>query len=193
MNVKIVRLMGFFGVAAPIIGAIMVSLSVASTPGWSPAKDTLSVLGAEGFEAVLFNGGLAMMGAVMMLFSTGLFELSKKAPVGQVGSAMYLAASVITVVLGLVNINHQPYHDYLATLLFALIPLSMIVFSVHLRGMRLSVYAALGLIGGAIAAGAILVGPVNGYSEIASALALSVWQMFLGLWMYRQGEPGKEV
>jgi len=193
MNVKIVRLMGFFGVAAPIIGAIMVSLSVASTPGWSPAKDTLSVLGAEGFEAVLFNGGLAMMGAVMMLFSTGLFELSKKAPVGQVGSAMYLAASVITVVLGLVNINHQPYHDYLATLLFALIPLSMIVFSVHLRGMRLSVYAALGLIGGAIAAGAILVGPVNGYSEIASALALSVWQMSLGLWMYRQGEPGKEV
>lgn len=193
MNVKIVRLMGFFGVAAPVMGAIMISLSVLSTPGWSPAEDTLSALGASGFGAVLFNGGLPMTGAVMMLFSTGLFELSKKAPVGQAGSAMYLAASVITAALGLATINHQPYHDYLATLLFALIPLSMIVFSVHIWGMGLRVYAALGFIGGAISVASILVGPVNGYSEIAVALALSVWQMALGLWMYRQNEMVKGV
>jgi hypothetical membrane protein len=193
MNIKIVRLMGFFGVAAPVVGALMISLSILSTPGWSPAEDTLSALGASGFGAVLFNSGLPMTGAVMMLFSSGLFELSKKAPVGQAGSAMYLAVSVITVVLGLVTINHQPYHDYLATLLFALIPLSMIVFSVHIWGMGLRVQASLGFIGGAVAAGALLLGHVNAYSEVASTLALSVWQMALGIWMYRMRGPGEET
>jgi hypothetical protein len=68
----------------------------------------------------------------------------------------------------------------------------MAVFSVHLWGMGLRVYAALGFIGGAVGAGALLLGHVNAYSEIASALALSVWQMALGIWMYRMREPGEE-
>ena len=191
MNTKIVRLMGFFGIAAPIIGAIMISLSILSTPGWSLSEDTLSALGTEGFGAILFNSGLPMTGAVMMLFSTGLFELSRKAPIGQAGSALYLAVSVITVALGLVTINFQPYHDYLAMVLFELIPISMTIFSVHFMKMGLRTHATIGFICGAAAAGAVLIGPVNAYIELVSALSLAMWQIFLGLWMFKLREPGE--
>jgi hypothetical membrane protein len=191
VNTKIVRLMGFFGVAAPIVGGIMISLSILSTPGWSLSEDTLSALGAEGFGAILFNGGLPMTGAVMMLFSTGLFELSRKAPIGQTGSAMYLAVSVITVALGLVTINYRPYHNYLATVFFTLIPLSMIVFSVHLMNIGLRTHAVIGFICGATAAGAALLGIASAYHELASALSLAIWQIALGLWMFKQSEPGE--
>jgi hypothetical membrane protein len=189
MNLKVVRLMGLFGIAAPIVGALMITLSILSTPGWSPADDTLSVLGSSGSGSVLFNNGLLMTGAVMMLFSSGLVELGNKKPIGLVGGAMYLAASVITVALGLVTINHQPYHDYLAVLLFTLIPLCMTVFSVHLWGMGQKGIASLGYVGGAVAAGALLLGSVNAYSETASILALSVWQVALGFWMRGLKEP----
>jgi len=191
VNVKIARLMGFFGVAAPVVGAVMLLLSIIYTPGWSLAENSLSGLGAEGFGAILFSSGLAMTGAVMMLFSTGLFELSKKAPVGQVGSAMYLAASLVIVGLALVTVNHQPYHGYLTAALFALVPLSMTVFSVHLWRMGLKLYSSLGFVDGVMAIGVILLGPVNAYSQLVFALAVSVWQAALGLWMLRLREPGE--
>ncbi|HEX9915615.1 MAG TPA: DUF998 domain-containing protein [Candidatus Bathyarchaeia archaeon] len=189
MNVKIVRLMGFFGVAAPIIGALMIFLSVQYTPGWDPASHTLSQLGAEGFGAILFNSGLLMTGAVMMMFSTGLFEVSKRDRRGQVGSAVYLAASVLTAVLGVATVQHQPIHDFLAIVLFVLIPLSMVAYSVYLWTRSLKVYAALGILGGVIGVAVMeLGGPINALKELASAGSLGVWQMALGYWMLRQRE-----
>jgi hypothetical membrane protein len=190
MNVKIVRLMGFFGVAAPIIGALMILLSARYTPGWDPAGQTLSQLGAEGFGAVLFNSGLLMTGAVMMLFSTGLFEVSKRDRRGQVGSATYLAASVLTAVLGVATVQYQPIHDFLAMVLFILIPLSMVAYSVYLWMRGLRAYAALGILGGVICVTVMeLGGPINAFKELASAGSLGVWQMALGYWMLRQREP----
>jgi len=191
MNVRIVRLMGFFGVAAPIIGAFMILLSVQYTPGWSPSEQTLSQLGAEGFGAVLFNSGLLMTGATMMLFSTGLFEVSKKDLRGQVGAATYLGASVLTVVLGVATVNHQPIHDFLSLMLFVLIPLGMIAYSIHLWSKGMRAHAALGLLGGAMGIAVMEVGgPVNALKELASAGSLGIWQMALGAWMLKQKEPG---
>jgi len=190
MNVKIVRLMGFFGVAAPIIGALMIFISAQATLGWDPAGHTLSQLGAEGFGAVLFNSGLLMTGALMMLFSTGLFEVSKGDRRGQVGSATYLVTSVLTAVLGVVTVQYQPIHDFLAIVLFVLIPLGMMAYSIYLWTRGLRNYAALGLLGGVIGIAVMeWGGPVNALKELASAGSLGVWQMALGYWMLRQKEP----
>jgi len=189
MNVRIVRLMGFFGVAAPIIGALMILLSVQFTPGWDPASHTLSQLGAEGFGAVLFNSGLLMTGALMMLFSAGLFEVATKDLRGRVGAAIYLATSVLTVVLGVATVEYQPVHDLLALVLFALMPLSMIAYSIYLWGRGLRVHAALGLLGGIVGIAVMEVGgPINALKELATAGSLGVWQVALGAWMLRQRE-----
>jgi hypothetical membrane protein len=189
MNVRIVRLMGFFGVAAPIVGALMIFISVQSTPGWDPASQTLSQLGAEGFGAVRFNSGLLMTGALMMLFSTGLFEVSKGDRRGQVGSATYLVASVLTAVLGVATVQYQPIHDFLAIVLFVLIPLGMMAYSIYLWTRGLKTYAVLGLVGGVIGIAVMeWGGPINAFKELASAGALGVWQMALGYWMLRQRE-----
>ena len=181
--------MGFFGVAAPIIGALMIFISAQYTPSWDPASQTMSQLGAEGFGAVLFNSGLLMTGATMMLFSTGLFEVSKGDRRGQVGAATYLVTSVLTVVLGVATVQYQPVHDFLALVLFVLMPLGMIAFSVHLWGRGLRGHAALGLLGGAVGIAVMEVGgPFNALKELASAGSLSLWQMALGAWMLRQNE-----
>jgi hypothetical membrane protein len=190
VNVRIVRLMGFFGVAAPVIGALMIFISVQYTPGWSPADGTLSQLGAEGFGAVMFNSGLLMTGATMMLFSSGLFEVAKGDRRGQVGAATHLAASVLTVALGVATVEHQPIHDFLALMLFVLMPLGMIAYSVHLWSRGLRAHAALGLLGGLVGIAAMeLGGPLNALKEMASAGSLGLWQAALGAWMMRQREP----
>jgi hypothetical membrane protein len=101
-----------------------------------------------------------------------------------------LAASVLTAVLGVATVQYQPIHDFLAMVLFILIPLSMVAYSVYLWMRRLRAYAALGILGGVICVTVMeLGGPINTFKELASAGSLGVWQMALGYWMLRQREP----
>jgi len=76
MNVRILRLCGFFGMLTPVVGFIMVFLAISQAPWFSWTLNALSDLGVDGFEAVLFNSGLPLTGAVMMMFSAGQFNNS---------------------------------------------------------------------------------------------------------------------
>ncbi|TRO49392.1 DUF998 domain-containing protein, partial [Candidatus Bathyarchaeota archaeon] len=122
MNVRIVRLMGWFGIVAPFIAALMIYVSAASTPGWSVTEQTLSHLGSGEFGAVLFNGGLAMSGALMLLFGAGLYEFSAGDTVGRIGAGLYILGSGIVVGLSVATIEVQPIHNLVATALFAALP-----------------------------------------------------------------------
>ena len=187
MNIKIVRLMGKFGFFAPIVGSIMILLSLNSTSNWSITADTLSDLGKSGFSSVLFNSGLLMSGAVMMLFSTGLYEFAKGNIIGQIGSILYIAASFIVCALGIATINVQPIHNYLSTILFVLIPIIMAAFGSHLYQLDMKKYTMLAVIGFIISSGIWLIeGKVNAIKEIVALGALTLWQLPLGIWMARR-------
>lgn len=187
MNTKIVKLMGLFGLLAPFVALIMIGIAAWLTPGWSITKDTLSSLGGDAFGNMVFNMGLPMSGALMMLFSTGLFEMSEKRIVGQIGSLLYLLSSVIIVVLGVATIKVQPIHNYLSVTLFVLIPLSLAANSVNLYLMNMKTYAILGVLGFIISAGVWATpGPVNGLKETVALIGLVIWQMPVAYWMRKQ-------
>jgi hypothetical membrane protein len=178
--------MGVFGILSPLLGFLMLFLSISYTPNFTLTNQTLSELGVGGFGAVLFNGGLMMTGALMMLFSTGLWELGKNNFKGMLGSMMYLIVGLIIVVLSFVTINIDPWHYYLSVALFAFIPLSIIIFSLHLLVIDLRTYAIIGFLTGSASIVIWFIGgPVNGLKELFSLFSLTVWQMPLGYWMLK--------
>ena len=187
MNVRIVRLMGWFGIVAPFIAALMMYVSAGSTPGWSLTEQTLSQLGSEGFGAVLFNSGLAMAGSVMLLFGAGLYEFSDGDTVGRIGTALYLLSSGIVIGLSLATIEIQPIHDLAAITLFVALPLSAAVTSVYAWRIGLKPYAVIGFAAAAISVGVWAVaGSVTALYELMALAPIGLWLMALGYWMCRQ-------
>jgi hypothetical membrane protein len=187
MNVRIVRLMGWFGVVAPFIAALMIYVSAASTPGWSVTEQTLSHLGSGGFGAVLFNGGLAMSGALMLLFGAGLYEFSDGDTVGRVGAGLYILGSGIVVGLSVATIEVQPIHNQAAVALFAALPLSAAATSVYAWRTGLKPYAVIGFAAAAISVGVwAAAGDVTALYEVMALAPVALWQMALGYWMCSQ-------
>jgi len=190
MNVRIVRIMGFFGVVAPLLAALIISLSAQNTPGWSTSSQTLSELGLGGFGAVLFNSGLRMTGSLMMLYGAGLWEYSKDTFVGKVGSSLYLLCSALVVALGVVRIDVQPLHDYIAMTFFMTLPLAVALSSVYAWRIGMKSYASLGFAAAAVGLGVWgLAGNVTAVYQIAALVPVGLWQMALGVWMFRQKVP----
>lgn len=191
MNVKIVRTMARFGTLSPVVGAIMILISITITPGWSLSQP-LSNLGSSGFGSVVFNNGLLMSGALSMLFAAGLFEFTKGDMVGQVGSAAFLLFAIATCGTGVVIVDLGALHDQFANVLFLMIPISSALISYNLYRRDLMRYAAIGVV--AILFGIIpwaLGGSVDAVKEIIALLPFSVWQIALGLYMYGLEEPNE--
>jgi hypothetical membrane protein len=187
MNVRIVRLMGWFGIVAPFIAALMIYVSVASTPGWSLTEWTLSQLGSGGFGAVLFNSSLAMAGAVMLLFGAGLYEFSDRDRVGVIGAALYILSSGIVVGMSVATVEVQPIHDQAAAALFVALPLSAAVTSVYAWRIGLKPYAVIGFAAAAFSFGVWMVaGSVTALYELMALAPIALWQMALGYWMCYQ-------
>jgi hypothetical membrane protein len=187
MNVSIVRLMGWFGVLAPVLATVMIYLSIGSTPGWSLTEDTLSHLGAVGFGAVLFNNGLVMSGALMLVFGAGLYEFSAGDTVGRIGTALYLLSSVLVIGLSLATIKVQPIHNLAATALFVALPLSAAVTSVYAWRMGLKPYAAMGFAAAVVSVGVwVVAGRVTAFVEVMALAPIALWQIALGYWMRGQ-------
>jgi len=185
MNVRILRLCGFFGMLTPVVGFIMVFLAISQAPWFSWTLNALSDLGVDGFEAVLFNSGLPLTGAVMMMFSAGLFELTKGSTVGRAGSAVHLASAVLLILIGVVNETIEPWHYVVSFAFFSSLAVMLAIMGVyhwradqkHFTILAWSA-AALGIV--------IWMLPWRGVAlpEAISAICVSVWQVSLGYWMY---------
>ena len=172
---------------APLFAATMIYLSIGSTPGWSLTEDTLSHLGAVGFGSVLFNNGLVMSGALMLVFGAGLYEFSAGDTVGRIGTALYLLSSGLIIGLSLATIKYQPVHNLAATALFIALPLSAAVTSVYSWRIGLKPYAVAGFAAAAVSAGVwAAAGSVTAFYEVMALAPIGVWQMALGYWMSRQ-------
>jgi hypothetical membrane protein len=187
MNVRIVRLMGWFGVLAPLWAALMMCLSIGSTPGWTLTEQTLSQLGSGGFGAVLFNSGLVMSGSLMLLFGAGLYEFSDGDTVGRIGTALYLLSSGIVIGLSQATVEVQPIHDQAATALFVALPLSAAVTSLYALRIGLKPYAVTGFAAAAVSVGIWAVAEsVTALYEVVALAPIALWQMALGYWMRGQ-------
>lgn len=187
LNVKIVRMAGFFGVAAPILGFAVIFLAIWASPWFSWTGNALSDLGVEGFGSVIFNSGLPMTGALLMMFSLGLFEVTRGCWAGRLGSALFLASALLLCAIGVFPETAGRIHYYVSVAFFVSLPLSMFALGAfmvrhNMRGLGILSFAA-----GAAAAGVWTLGwSAVAIPEALSALAAGVWSAALGLWMTRK-------
>jgi hypothetical membrane protein len=189
VNVKIVKVLARFGTASPVIGAIIILLSISMSPEWSISQ-TLSDLGSEGFGSVLFNSGLLMSGSLAMLYAAGLFEFTKGDIVGQIGSAAFLFYALSTCILGIAVIDLGEIHNQIATLLFIMIPISGATLAYNLYSRNLTKCAVLGGVAAILGVTPWLMGgPVDAVKELIALIPISVLQIALGFHMYRLEEP----
>jgi hypothetical membrane protein len=188
MNLKVLRLAGFFGIIAPLFGLLIIASSIWLSPWFSWTGNALSDLGGtNGFEAIVFNSGLAMVGALMMMFSTGLFEMTKGDMVGQVGCVMYLFASILLIAIGVINITIEPWHFYVSLGFFVALPLSVVIIGAFCFRKKMKFYALLSIGTAVLAAGIwFLPWAAVAIPEALSVAYLSVWEILLGYWMYKR-------
>jgi hypothetical membrane protein len=186
MNLKVLRLAGFFGIVAPLFGLIIIGISVWLSPWFSWTGNALSDIGgAAGFESTLFNSGLAMTAALMMMFSTGLFEMTKGDRIGQVGSAIHLFSTGLLIGIGILNITIQPWHNYVSIGFFVTLPLSAIVIGYFCFKKKLRFYTLIGWGAAALAMGIWLLSwDAVAIPEMLSVSYIAIWQIFLAHWMY---------
>ncbi len=193
MNLKVLKLTGFFGMITPLFGFLIIATSIWLAPWFSWTTNALSDLGAEGMESVVFNSGLPMTAALMMMFSAGLFEMTRGDLVGQVGSVLHLAASFLLIGIGVANINVEPWHYYVSVGFFVALPLAVVAVGLFCfrKGMRF--YALLAWGTAALAAGVwLLPWPSIALPEALSVSYVSVWQILLAYWMYTRKEDKLE-
>jgi len=190
MNLKVLRLAGFFGIFAPLFGLLIIAMSIWLAPWFSWTGNALSDLGGvEGFEAIVFNSGLAMTAALMMMFSTGLFEMTKGDLIGQIGSGFHLLTSLLLLAIGLVNITIEPWHLYVSVGFFVAFPLSAVIIGLFCFRKKMKFYTLLAW-GTAILAAIIWFLPWGAMAipEALSVIYMGVWQLILAYWMYTRKE-----
>ncbi len=194
MNLKVLRLAGLFGIIAPLFGFLIIVSSIWFSPWFSWTGNALSDLGGtEGFEAILFNSGLAMVGALLMMFSTGLFEMTKEDMIGQVGTTMFLIASILLIAVGVINITIEPWHGYVSLGLFVALPLSVAILGVFFFRKKMRFYSLLSLGSAVLAAGIwFLPWAAVAIPEALSVVYIGVWAILLGYWMYTRYEDKLE-
>ena len=189
MNVRLVRLFGYFGVIAPIFGFSVIFLAIRMAPWFSWTGNALSDLGVEGLSAVVFNNGLGMTAALMAVFSLGVYELAREDAVGRASFVFLVAAAVFLVGIGVFPETAGPIHFYFSVAFFVSLPLALMAFALYAYRMGMRRFTILSVAVGAAAA--LVWAPKWGAAaipEALSALALGIWSAVLGVWMTRREE-----
>jgi hypothetical membrane protein len=189
LNIKLVRLFGWFGIFTPVFGFGIIFLAISTAPWFSWQMNALSDLGVEGVTASIFNGGLMMTAAVMAAFALGIYELGKEDRLGKIGFTVLIWACIFLVGIGMFPETAGGIHREISIAFFVTLPVAMIVNAVSFirRGHR--ELGALGIAAGAVA---ILIWTLNwdgvAIPEAVSAASAGVWSSVTGAWMTRYVE-----
>ena len=191
MNTQRVKLFGYFGILAPILGFIMIFIAISTAPWFSWTGNALSDLGVEGLTAVLFNSGLAMTSAVMITFSLGLYELTKGSRVGTLSFILMLAASTWLLGIGRFPETTGRIHYYFSVAFFVTLPLALAAFTLHVLKTGPKWLIKLTAVCGITA---VVVWTPHwsavAIPEALSALAVGTWSAATGAWMIRTVHEG---
>jgi hypothetical membrane protein len=176
------------GMVSPIVAFICILIAIASYPAFSWTNNALSDLGVvSGLTASLFNFGLFVSGVLAFNFSIfGLFTYFGKSWVGKIGSIIFAAATLALIAISVFNENFSPTHYLVSVAFFTLAPIALFILTFgfwlnHQRDMATFTV----VFGVAAALPWILLFTFNYVANVAipeflSALAVSVWAVFLG-------------
>jgi hypothetical membrane protein len=189
LNIKLIRLFGWFGIITPVVGFGMIFLAISTAPWFSWEMNALSDLGVEGLTAVLFNAGLMMSAAVMAVFSLGIYELGKEDRLGKIGFTLLIWTCIFLVGIGWFPETAGSIHKQFSIAFFVTLPVAIIVNAVSViqRG-----YKELGALGIAAGTVAIVIWTLSwdGFAipEAVAAASAGIWSIVMGAWMTRYVE-----
>jgi hypothetical membrane protein len=176
------------GIVAPIVAFVCILIAIASYPIFSWTNNALSDLGVvSGVTSLLFNFGLFASGVLAFNFALfGLFTYFGKSWVGKIGSIIFAAATIALIAISVFNENFSPTHYLVSVAFFALAPIALFILTFGFwRSHQRSIAAFTVAVGVAAALPWILLFTFNYVPNVAipeflSALAVSVWAVFLG-------------
>ena len=181
------------GILAPILAFTCILTAIASYPQFSWTNNALSDLGIiPDITGQLFNFGLYASGLLAFNFALfGLFTYLGKSWVGKIGAAVFAAATLALIAIGVFNESYSGTHDAVSVAFFVLIPISMFVitcaFWLAHQG-RMAVFTALTGVAAAlpwILLFAFNYVPNKAIPEFVSALVVSAWTIILGYKMLK--------
>jgi len=122
------RISGTFGLLAPMVAFVLISLAIVYSPQFSWTQNALSDLGVqEGITPILFNYGLITVGIFALVFASGIFIFLEHRTLGKVGALMFVLAALALTAIGVFPENMKPIHFQASVAFFVLYPLSILI------------------------------------------------------------------
>jgi hypothetical membrane protein len=176
------------GIVAPILAFTCILTAIASYPAFSWTNNALSDLGIiPGITGPLFNFGLYASGFLALNFALfGLFSYLGGSWVGKMGSAVFAAATLALIAIGIFNESFSGTHYAVSVAFFTLAPISLFIITCAFwiaQQKRMAVFTVLA--GVAAALPWLLLFAFNyvpnvAIPEFVSGLAVSAWAIVLG-------------
>jgi hypothetical membrane protein len=182
------------GFLAPIVASVFIASAILFYPPFSWTNNALSDLGVvEGTTSILFTVGLIGAGVLGFFFAVlGLYKFAGESRLGKTGSAVFAAATVALVCIGVFNEHAVPTHYLVSVAFFTLTPIALFIltcafFQNHQRGLAAFTVA----IGFAAAVPWILQFAIHYVPNVAipeavSAAAVSIWTFVLATKMQKR-------
>ena len=176
------------GIFAPILAFTCILIAIASYPSFSWTSNALSDLGViAGITGLLFNFGLCASGLLALNFALfGLYAYLGKTLVSKISAAVFAAATIALIGIGIFNESYSGTHYAVSVAFFALMPISMFIitcaFLLAHRG-RMALFTVLTGIAAAlpwILLFAFKYVPNVAIPEFVSGLIVSAWTIILG-------------
>jgi hypothetical membrane protein len=142
------------GFTAPFVAFIFISAAIASYPSFSWTENALSDLGVvPGLTSVLFTVGLCGGGILALAFAVlGLYSYAGEKALGKVGAALFAAASISLILIGVFNEHYRPTHYIVSVMFFIFAPLAFFTLTAAVYSYRKKALAAFTVIAALVAA-----------------------------------------
>ncbi|NWG08899.1 MAG: DUF998 domain-containing protein [Nitrososphaerales archaeon] len=122
------RIAGLSAIFAPLIAFTSILLSIYHSPWFSWTENALSDLGAQGgFAEIIFNFGLIIVGLLVLVFASGIFEFLRENFLGRVGGLMLALDALSLSAIGIFPETAGMIHFYVSVSFFVLFPVSLIL------------------------------------------------------------------
>jgi hypothetical membrane protein len=186
-SVTFQRIGAVAGIATPLLAFTCILTAIGSYPAFSWTNNALSDLGViPGITGLLFNLGLIVSGFLSFTFAVlGLYIFLRANWTGKIGSAIFAAATLALIAIGIFNENFSPTHYLVSVAFFMLAPISLFILTgafwlSHQRSLALFTV----LVGVVAALPWLLLFAFNYVPNVAvpeflSGLAVSAWTVVL--------------
>ncbi|MBI4168205.1 MAG: DUF998 domain-containing protein [Candidatus Aenigmarchaeota archaeon] len=166
-----------FGLAGILVAFSSILVSVVLSPSFNWNANAVSELGT-GNASAIFNSGLVIAGALILIFSSELSKNIGSSPAGKLGVIFTMLSSASLALVGLFNGSYGSLHVLVSTSFFIFSWLSAFLMGIHFISGNLKFLGMLALFCAAGFAVVWLSGFPFALKEIISSASAAFWIAF---------------